>query len=668
MITKLTAHEQPISRIFSNDYVFKIPPYQRPYAWTKTEAGELFDDLLEFISARSREVEELPPYFLGSIVLIKQDTLPDADVVDGQQRLTTLTMLLSAIRFNVGAQNAADITQLIYEKGSQILGTQDRFRLSLRERDRDFFKKHIQRDDGFERLINSVDVETDSQRHIRDNALLFDAKLKDLSESVRLKIAQFIVTKCYLVTVATPDLDSAYRIFSVLNTRGLDLSATDILKAQIIGGIEKVEREQFTKKWEDTEEDLGRDQFVELFSHIRMVYRKAKPHGTLLEEFKEHVLNHMPPKFFIDEVLIPMAKVYTELKDEVYSSTEKAEQINEYLKWLNRLAFNDWIPPALAFAVRKHNEPAAMDVFFRDLERLTYSLLITKSGINERIERFSKLTKAIEEDEDLYRSSSPLQLTGIEQHDTFSVLSGPIYETLSAQARSTILLKLDALVSSGGATYDYETITVEHILPQNPPADSEWIRWFPDPTIRATVVHQIGNLVLLTRKKNSAASNFNFSYKKIAYFTKGGVSPFALTTQVLQYQIWTPEIVSLRQKDLLALFEKHWRLSERRDPQLEKEAIVAYLGDKTWRDDVYDGLVRLQGRGTLANIYREVGVIRRESGRSIPRSLEAVIRRTLEENSSDSDSYKGGPDIFHMPEGKGAGFWAIKSSANKMPS
>src|SRR3546814_4984944 len=84
--------------------------------------------------------------------------------------------------------------------------------------------------------------------------------------------------------VCSSDLDSAYRIFGVLNSRGLDLSATDILKAEIIGAIEGSRRDAYTTKWEDLEEDLGRDGFGDLFSHIRMVYRKAKPKGTLRSE------------------------------------------------------------------------------------------------------------------------------------------------------------------------------------------------------------------------------------------------------------------------------------------------------------------------------------------------------------------------------------------------
>jgi hypothetical protein len=127
-----------------------------------------------------------------------------------------------------------------------------------------------------------------------------------------------------------------------------------------------------------------------------MVYRQAKPQGTLLKEFREHVVKGHGAKQIVDDILMPMAEVYEELTGSSYSSTERAEAINESLKWLNRLEFNDWLPPALAFAVRWRAQPAAMEDFFRDLERVAYFMLITRAGINDRIERFLRLTKEIE--------------------------------------------------------------------------------------------------------------------------------------------------------------------------------------------------------------------------------------------------------------------------------
>lgn len=565
MPTTLVAHEQPISRIFSNDYVFRIPSYQRPYAWGTDQARDLFEDLVGYMNTRPSDVDEMPPYFLGSIVLIKSAESPNADVVDGQQRLTTLTLLLSAIRANVSPKNAGDITQLLYEKGSQILGTQDRFRLSLRARDQEFFQKYVQLEEGFPDLLKLNGVQSDSRRNLRDNAVLFNERLQPLAEAERARLAQFIVTRCYLVAVATPDLDSAYRIFSVLNSRGLDLSATDILKAEIIGGVPQAKRDEYTRKWEECEETLGRDAFGELFSHIRMVYRQAKPQGTLLKEFKDHVTKGISSVAFVDDILIPMADVYEEISTAEYSSPTHAEAVNTSLKWLNRLEYKDWVPPALAYAVRERNHPANMVRFFQDLERLAYGMLIMRSGINERIERFSKVTRAVQDGTDIWADTSPLQLSEQEQYFVYRVLEGPVYDTLMARARSTVLLRLDALMSGGGAQYDYETVTVEHVLPQTPQPDSKWLIWFPETATRASLVHKLGNLALLTRKKNSSASNYDFERKKSAYFARNGISPFVLTTQVLSHNEWTPAVIEDRQTELLKRLETHWRLEKRKD-------------------------------------------------------------------------------------------------------
>jgi uncharacterized protein with ParB-like and HNH nuclease domain len=125
MPTTLAAHEQSISKIFGGDYVFQVPGYQRPYAWTTEQARDLLDDLVGFMQAGGAVIERIAPYFLGSIVLIKPENERKSDVVDGQQRLTTLTLLLSAIRANIEAKPADGITDLLYEKGSQIRGTQE---------------------------------------------------------------------------------------------------------------------------------------------------------------------------------------------------------------------------------------------------------------------------------------------------------------------------------------------------------------------------------------------------------------------------------------------------------------------------------------------------------------------------------------------------------------
>lgn len=563
MTHTLSAKEQPLSKVFSDEYVFTIPGYQRPYSWGVEQARELLDDLLGYMQSGGTKLDEVAPYFLGSIVLIKRESVAAAIVVDGQQRLTTLTLLLSAIRSVVLDPGVrAGIAKLIYEQGNVVTATENHYRLSLRERDRQFFRDYVQHEGGIEALIARNDSLPDSQARLRENARHFVNTLSALEVSSLIRLVQFIATRCYLVAVATPDLDSAYRIFGVLNSRGLDLSATDILKAEIVGGVEPGKRDAYTRKWEDLEEDLGRDAFGELFSHVRMIYRKAKPHGTLLKEFREHV-GPTDSIAFIDSVLVPVAQAFREVTDEDYASQRHAEQINDTLRWLNRIEFKDWLPPALAYFTRHRNDPDAMRRFLADLERLAYAMLIRKTGVNERIERFSRLTAAIEQAADLDADTAPLQLSPGEQYATYAALSGPLYATHSARALGVILLRLDALVSDGSKTMAHDLVTIEHVMPQQPKPDSTWAQWVVSPQERASWVHRLGNLALLNRKKNSAAGNYEFDRKKQAYFSKGGSCAFPLTTQVLQQSQWTVPVMEARQSELLSALERHLRLQSR---------------------------------------------------------------------------------------------------------
>ena len=578
MTQTLTAKEQSLDKIFSDDFAFTIPGYQRPYSWGRDQAQELLDDLLAALATAPANVKDAAPYFLGSIVLIKKDASAESTVVDGQQRLTTLTLLLSAVRATVLAKDVqTGITKRIYEHGDVVSATPARYRLLLRERDRDFFREYVQHEGGLQALVELNTPLPDAQSRLRVNGQVFMEGLAKLAQSELVRLVQFIITGCYLVTVATPDLDSAYRIFGVLNSRGLDLSATDILKAEIIGGIKPELRDAYTTKWEDEEEGLGRDEFGELFSHIRMVYRKAKPQGTLLKEFKEHVVPAQQPQSFVDEILLPMAQAFSDLRDADYASHKHSEKVNEHLRWLNRLEFKDWVSPALVFFVRYRQQPDAVLNFFRDLERLGYSMLVRKSGVNDRIERFSALTGAIESSQDLAEKSSPLQLTPLEQYQTYAALQGPLYETHSPRALAIILLRLDHLMSDGSASYQHSTVSVEHVMPQQPAPNSQWLGWVPEVQVHQNWVHRLGNLALLSRRKNSAASNYDFEKKKKAYFTKGGVCSFALTTQVLQYDTWTVEVMAQRQSQILNTFEAHWRLHGRKSRADLAEAMLLDL-------------------------------------------------------------------------------------------
>jgi Protein of unknown function (DUF1524) len=180
---------------------------------------------------------------------------------------------------------------------------------------------------------------------------------------------------------------------------------------------------------------------------------------------------------------------------------------------------------------------------------------------NRRVSRYGRLITAIDRGDDLAQAASPMQLTREERETTLGALSGDFY-LMTARPRNYTLQRLDSsLAGVSDVVYGYANLTVEHVLPRNPLPDSDWMRWFPTLEERAVNVHRLGNLVLLSRTKNAQAANYDFARKKSTYFAgRNGVSPFALTTQVLREHEWTPQVVQRRQDELLAHLKTLWRL------------------------------------------------------------------------------------------------------------
>ena len=148
-----------------------------------------------------------------------------------------------------------------------------------------------------------------------------------------------------------------------------------------------------------------------------------------------------------------------------------------------------------------------------------------------------------------------------EQKSEFlAALDGDIYHRLP-KARMPLILRVKSLVSDGSKKPAFDQLSIEHVLPQSPPGGSEWMTWFPDEKSRESWTHRLANLVPLHRRKNPAASNYDFATKKDVYFRgKGTSSPFVLTNEVRAMDEWTPAILEVRQQRLVEVLSNHWGL------------------------------------------------------------------------------------------------------------
>ena len=541
---------------FLQEYDFTIPSYQRPYSWTQNETSELFDDLYTFWSSNQANNEQ---YFLGSIVLDTSEGGKLAKVIDGQQRLTTLTILFSVIAsefpVNTPDRNTADFFINAPSQGFE----GGHARLSIRPKDNNFFRKYIHAADIDALLALNADAQdTDAKKNIILNAGLLRERIREnfvsQGQNIMMDFLECVVEKCSIVAISTPAHDTAFRVFSVLNSRGMDLMPTDILKAEITGQIiDHDEQEQYTEIWDNTENNITRPEFQNLFSAIRMIYVKAKARKSLLDEFKASVLPNITDnsaKKFIDDVLVPYSDAYIFLK----SNTSH----NAYLKWLNTLENSDWLPPAMKYYVMHKDSPDSLGEFFRKLERLAAYMMVTAFDVNHRIARYSQILSELEASNGADFPS--VELSDAEKQHFIARLDSDVYHMTSPR-RTYIILRLDSFVAaSTGASYDHSYLTIEHVLPQTVNENTYWSEKWPDEAERAKWLHKLGNLIPLEGRKNTSASNYDFTAKKNVYFFRKGVTSYALASQIAACTEWTPEIVAERQRNILETFRKNWDL------------------------------------------------------------------------------------------------------------
>jgi hypothetical protein len=516
----------------------------------------------ESLAAGEDSVERADPYFLGSIVLVRGDR-QEHEIVDGQQRLITLTILLAALRELLPDHLRERITTRLYEPPDPLTGAPGRYRLRPKQADADFFRVFIQAQGGINRLFGQPHADlTDGQQNILANARYYCDQLRKLDEEQRMRLARYLLERCVMVVISAPGLVSAYRIFTVLNNRGVDL--TDILKADIIGPIPANEQYTYTERWERLEESLGTANMTELLSHLRVIFARARPTDRL-DDFRKHVLSRYPDtRRLIDDVMVPYGAAFSLILTPEQDAPEPAlnDEAREILYWLRQVANHDWVPPALVYLTRHHNQPARIVRFLTELERLAAYFAVCQQYAHRRQPRYRQVMEAVEQSQDLRESNpqSPIQLSQYEREAFLGALEGDLY-AMPPTPRNYVLRRLDSWLAGSAARYDQRKLTVEHVLPRHPAPSSEWMRAFLTAQERAKWMHKMGNLALLTRDKNANASNYDFATMKRIYFAShGGVTPYALTTQVLREEVWTPEVVARRQRELVALLREKWRL------------------------------------------------------------------------------------------------------------
>jgi uncharacterized protein with ParB-like and HNH nuclease domain len=282
---KVDARKSNISTVFEK-YWFVIPEYQRSYVWEDDNVNDLLDDLWYAFENKGRN-----EYFLGSLVLrdLNNNKYKEYEVLDGQQRLTTLFMLLAVIRDISKNQDLIDTyNEMLFQKENVFKGIPERIRILYKIRDsvEEFIEKYVIKHHGTmddKSLKEKINTENVSIKNMANAILTMRMFLNSKQTEKVEKFAAYLTLKVIFIYVSTDNREDAFRLFTILNNRGIPLTSADILKSINIGEIKISENQKYARMWEDIEGELGED-FDRFLSFIRTILVKEKARVNLLEE------------------------------------------------------------------------------------------------------------------------------------------------------------------------------------------------------------------------------------------------------------------------------------------------------------------------------------------------------------------------------------------------
>ena len=555
MATEIKCEKKVIREIFNMWYC--IPDYQRAYVWDTDQVRDLLDDTI----SAYRENKEAQ-YFLGSMVLkineksVNNVSYTEYELLDGQQRITTVFLILACMRDMLTdyPQYQNSLAGFVYQAEDAILQQPERMRIifNIRSDVRDFVNEHIKPLHGTcdDALLKEKMQAKDVNISIRNmaNAMLVAHEFLEENKSEIIGYLSYFLNKVLMIYVATEELQDAFQLFTVLNNRGVKLSSSDILKAENLKELSAADRTSWATRWEEMETYFGED-FDKFLSHIRTILVKKKQTTTLLKEFDEFVYSNQEydrtQKKYVPrtpilrrgrdtfELLYSYYHTYQEVFDTDHSVVTGDYEITNYLKLMETgFGADYWIAPVLDY-YRKYRRRGFV-AFLKALDRKLSADWITAATPTVRMENVNAILREIEASQDSAALLQSKTFT-INKSDFERVINGDIYGRSFAKY---LLLKLDLIYRGSSTPMIPQAIaSIEHILPRNPSADSQWVKDF-SAAEREEWTNKLGNLVLISRRKNTAQGNRDYVEKKEKYFEKN-IEMFPNSIRIYQnYPEW----------------------------------------------------------------------------------------------------------------------------------
>jgi uncharacterized protein with ParB-like and HNH nuclease domain len=560
----MKADEANLLEFMNGPKQFIIPIYQRTYSWSLKECKQLWEDII-----KAGKEEKISSHFLGSLVYIKKglyqiSTIPKLLLIDGQQRLATITLILSALtevlKPPINEMNSDKLKNyyLINRDEEQ----EKRYKLILTKSDKETLFK----------LIDNKELSDEDSQRINENYEFFVEQISINQIGDVLKG----LNKLIIIDVSLDrERDNPQLIFESLNSTGLELTQADLIRNYVLMGLEKQEQDNlYNEYWSHMEKRFGYAKYSALFDRFMRDYLTIKTEKIpnikdVYSAFKLYAQNFKDIKELVADIY-----KYSKYFVNIALEKEQDNEIKTIFSDINILKV-DVSYPFLLQVYEDYKQGRIIKAEFiqilKYIESYVFRRAICRIPTNSLNKTFANLYKEIKSENYLERFKAALLLKDSYRRfprDEEFKEQLIVKDVYNFRNRNYLLIKLEN--HNRKELVSVESYTIEHIMPQNEKLSNEWKEELGESwkEIHEKYLHTIGNITLTGY--NPELSNKPFKEKRDM---EGGFadSPIRLNQSLAKLEHWNENEILNRARTLVDLAVQIWEC-----PDLEEEVLNNY--------------------------------------------------------------------------------------------
>lgn len=560
--TTIDSRLMSFGELLAGNNSYSVPNFQRNYSWTETEVDQLWQDITETLDEGRSE------HFIGSIV-VNNSKKPELILIDGQQRLSTISILMCVLRDIAKEKGDNQLAQAISEKylGSLNLRTRKTEpKLVLNEKNNYFYQEHIVESKGFDslcQLAKKRDLEKSKKIIIDAYLRLYNhiqerlKKAIDLGE-ILIQLEECVRDKLVCIVIAVADEANSYLIFETLNDRGLDLSVANLLKNYLFSkASDRIQEVQ--SKWVEINLLADRFELTKFIRHYWLSSYESVTEKNLYRKIATKLKTSSDVFSFLNQ-LREAAQVYGALENSQNDIWDSYDVSVKYdIERLNIFKVSQCYSVLLAAKEKLPDE--LFPKVLRMIVILSFRYSVICGYTPAKLESaYSKTVKYIREQKPKTAKAIFEQLKEVYPKDT-EFANSFAEKTLGAnnsRLARYILSELNSYYMGSKelvANPNGMELNLEHILPQSP--KDSWLVEFSNiaPT---QYIYRVGNMTLLDSSVNRKLGNGSFR-EKCSKAYEG--SMLKITKEILDYPVWGPKQIEERQKKMAKVACDIWRLN-----------------------------------------------------------------------------------------------------------